>query len=172
MSNSPSRRTTRSAAANAAAAAAAANAADADEQSDASSDTEEIVARRETVRQLQQSQHEREVASAAEFRALRAQLDGAHLSLGGSNDLLTEKAYMKCTKIPPFSPNDDRQATAARLAVFDHHLNRLQLSFPVMNRLTSPGYSLLDDDAPEDSVFYRLLYDHTTGAAQDLCHWV
>ena len=130
---------------------------------------EEIVALRETVRQLQQSQHEREVASAAEFRALRAQLDGAHLSLGRSNDLLTERAYMKCTKIPPFSPNDDRQATAARLAIFDHHLNRLQLSFPVMSRLMSPGYSLLDDDAPEDSVFYRLLYDHTTGAAQDLC---
>ena len=120
MSNSPSWRqvATRSAAANAAAAAAAANAADADGQSDASSDTEEIVALRETVRQLQQSQHEREVASAAEFRALRAQLDGAHLSLGRSNDLLTEKAYMKCTKIPPFSPNDDRQATAARLAIF------------------------------------------------------
>ena len=94
MSNSPSWRqvATRSAAANAAAAAAAANAADADEQSDASSDTEEIVALRETVRQrLQQSQHEREVASAAEFRALRAQLDGAHLSLGRSNDLLTER---------------------------------------------------------------------------------
>jgi len=171
MSNSPSWRqvATRSAAANAAAAAAAANAADADEQSDASSDTEEIVALRETVRQLQRSQHEREVASAAEFRALRAQLDGAHLSLGRSNDLLTERAYMKCTKIPPFSPNDDRQATAARLAIFDHHLNRLQLSFPVMSRLMSPGYSLLDDDATEDSVFYRLLYDHTTGAAQDLC---
>ena len=74
MSNSPSWRqvATRSAAANAAAAAAAANAADADEQSDASSDTEEIVALRETVRQLQQSQHEREVASAAEFRAFVA----------------------------------------------------------------------------------------------------
>ena len=158
MSNSPSWRqvATRSAAANAAAAAAAANAADADGQSDASSDTEEIVALRETVRQLQQSQHEREVASAAEFRALRAQLDGAHLSLGRSNDLLTERAYMKCTKIPPFSPNDDRQATAARLAVFDHHLNRLQLSFPVMGRLMSPGYSLLDDDASEDSVSYKI----------------
>jgi hypothetical protein len=158
------------ASANAAAAAAAANAAGADEQSDASSDTEEIVALRETVRQLQQSQHEREVASsAAEFHALRARLDGAHLSLGRSSDLLTEKAYMKCTKIPPFSPNDDRQATAARLAVFDHHLNRLQLSFPVMGRLMSPGYSLLDDGAPEESVFYRLLYDHTAGAVQDLC---
>ena len=36
---------------------------------------------------------------------------------------------------------------------------------PVMSRLMSPGYSLLDDDATEDSVFYRLLYDHTTGAA-------
>ena len=33
----------------------------------------------------------------------------------------------------------------------------------------SPGYYLLDDDATEDSVFYRLLYDHTAGAAQDLC---
>jgi hypothetical protein len=63
---------------------------------------------------------------------------------------------MKCTKIPPFSPNDDRQATAARLAIFDHHLNRLQLSFPVMSRLMSPGYSLLDDDAPEASMASQL----------------
>jgi hypothetical protein len=92
--------------------------------------------------------------------------------------LTVEKSYhQKSTKITPFTPLDDRQATAARLAIFDHHLERLNLLFPVLSPLISPNYLLLANDAQEDNVFHRLLYDHiTTGTAQDIyskrpCPW-